>query len=223
VRGDHIHGVPHCQVQQCPGPRSSRAVFPQPEGRSGVCGKIESRYQYIWLLEWGIYTAGGKKLTNYIYYWWSPAVSQTNWGECPDAGWGRPTDRKYLSEYVDPCHPLYDHMTAPLPRKRPQDRLQDIAPRSNRPGSGLQGAPPRLCGQGSSEDAAPLNAAKGLPRLRFAYPRYPASRLVAGPEYLLPPTSSGWSWPRGPPTIATTMRKQHDAGNAAVRPARRAV
>jgi hypothetical protein len=73
--------------------------FPTQKDAVEFVEKIESRYQYIWLLEWGIYRVGGKKLTGYIYYWWSRAVSQTNWRECPDAGWGRPTDRKYLIEY----------------------------------------------------------------------------------------------------------------------------
>jgi len=61
---------------------------------------IQKRYRYIWLSEFGEYqTGGGKWVTGWVYYWWSSAVTETEWGEPPDAGWGRPTDRKYLIEY----------------------------------------------------------------------------------------------------------------------------
>ena len=61
--------------------------------------RTQRRYKYIWLLEFGRYKRGANWVTCWIYYWWSPAVAETDWGECPDAGWGRPTDRKYLIEY----------------------------------------------------------------------------------------------------------------------------
>jgi hypothetical protein len=61
---------------------------------------IEKQYRYIWLSEWGEYkTPGGRRFQAWIDYWWSPAVTKTDWGECPDAGWGRPVRRKRLVQY----------------------------------------------------------------------------------------------------------------------------
>ena len=61
---------------------------------------IQGRYRYIWLSEFGAYqTGGGKWVSDWVYYWWSSAVTETEWGECPDAGWGRPAFRKYHTPY----------------------------------------------------------------------------------------------------------------------------
>jgi|SRR5208282_817626 len=57
-------------------------------------------YRYIWLCELGEYQTGtGKWVRDWIYHWWSAAVTETDWGECPDAGWGRPESRKHLAPY----------------------------------------------------------------------------------------------------------------------------
>ena|ERR1700730_6077418 len=56
--------------------------------------------KYVWLLEYGTYKQkGGRRITSWIYHWWSPAVTKTDWGECPYAGWGRPCGRRFLIEY----------------------------------------------------------------------------------------------------------------------------
>jgi hypothetical protein len=58
------------------------------------------QHRFVWLSEYGIYrNRGGKRLTSWIYYWWSPAVAKTEWGKCPDAGWGRPHGRRSLIKY----------------------------------------------------------------------------------------------------------------------------
>jgi hypothetical protein len=58
------------------------------------------QHRFVWLLECGRYrNRGGRRLTCWIYYWWSPAVTKTDWGECPDAGWGRPQGRRSLVKY----------------------------------------------------------------------------------------------------------------------------
>lgn len=58
------------------------------------------QHRFVWLLEYGVYRdGGGRRLTGWIYYWWSPAVTKTDWGECPDAGWGRPAGRRSLVKY----------------------------------------------------------------------------------------------------------------------------
>jgi hypothetical protein len=57
-------------------------------------------YRYVWLSEFGQYqTRSGRWVTDWIDTWWSPAVSETEWGECPDAGYGRPAFRKHLVPY----------------------------------------------------------------------------------------------------------------------------
>ena len=62
--------------------------------------KVLKRHGFVWLLEAGAYrNSGGKRLTSWIDYWWSPAVAKTDWGECPDAGWGRPLGRRSLVKY----------------------------------------------------------------------------------------------------------------------------
>ena len=62
--------------------------------------RIQKQYRYIWLSEYGEYkTAGGNWVESWIDYWWSPPVTETDWGACPDAGWGQPADRKYLTRY----------------------------------------------------------------------------------------------------------------------------
>ena len=61
---------------------------------------IEKRYRYIWLSEFGEYqTGGGKWVMAWVYYWWSSAVTETEWGERPDAGWGRPHRLRSLIKY----------------------------------------------------------------------------------------------------------------------------
>jgi hypothetical protein len=35
----------------------------------------------------------------WIDYWWSPAVTKTDWGKCPDTGWVRPQGLRSLVEY----------------------------------------------------------------------------------------------------------------------------
>jgi hypothetical protein len=61
---------------------------------------IEKRYRYIWLSEFGEHqTGGGKWVTDWVDYWWSSAVTETEWGERPDAGWGRAAFRKYHTPY----------------------------------------------------------------------------------------------------------------------------
>ncbi len=61
---------------------------------------IEKQYRYIWLSEFGEYqTGGGKWVMAWVYYWWSSAVTETEWGERPDAGWGRADFRKYHTPY----------------------------------------------------------------------------------------------------------------------------
>jgi hypothetical protein len=58
------------------------------------------QHRFVWLLEYGRYrNRGGRRFTCWIYYWWSPAVTKTDWGECPDAGWGRPRGRRSLVKY----------------------------------------------------------------------------------------------------------------------------
>ena len=55
---------------------------------------------YVWLSEYGTYTQrGGRRFVRLIYYWWSPAVTKTDWGECPDRRRGRPHGRRSLVEY----------------------------------------------------------------------------------------------------------------------------
>src|ERR1700739_3404498 len=62
--------------------------------------RLLQSYRYIWLSEFGDYrTAGGNWVRDWIVYWWSAAVTETEWGECPDPGWGRPAGHKYLREY----------------------------------------------------------------------------------------------------------------------------
>ena len=61
---------------------------------------LQKRYRYIWLSEFGEYqTGGGKWVMAWVYYWWSSAVTETEWGERPDAGWGRADFRKYHTPY----------------------------------------------------------------------------------------------------------------------------
>jgi hypothetical protein len=61
---------------------------------------ILKQHRFVWLSEYDIYrNRGGRRLTSWIYYWWSPAVAKTEWGTCPDAGWGRPHSRKSLIKY----------------------------------------------------------------------------------------------------------------------------
>ena len=58
------------------------------------------RYRCIWLGEYGEFQTGsGKWLKGFVYYWWTPTVSASDWGPCPDAGYGRPAGRKYLTPY----------------------------------------------------------------------------------------------------------------------------
>jgi hypothetical protein len=58
------------------------------------------QHRFVWLSEYGIYrNRGGRRLTSWIYYWWSPAVAKTEWGTCPDAGWGRPHGLRSLIKY----------------------------------------------------------------------------------------------------------------------------
>jgi hypothetical protein len=58
------------------------------------------RYRFVWLSELGEYqTRKGKWITGPVYYWWSSAVSETDWGGSPDAGYGRPADSKHLAPY----------------------------------------------------------------------------------------------------------------------------
>jgi hypothetical protein len=62
--------------------------------------RILKMYRYVWLSELGEYkTKAGRWIRDRVYYWWSPAVGETEWGECPDAGRGRPAGRKYLTAY----------------------------------------------------------------------------------------------------------------------------
>jgi len=62
--------------------------------------RILKMYRYVWLSELGEYkTKAGRWNKDRVYYWWSPAVGETEWGECPDAGRGRPAGRKYLTAY----------------------------------------------------------------------------------------------------------------------------
>jgi len=62
--------------------------------------RIQKSYRYIWISELGKYReAADKWVMAWIYYWWSPAATETDWGECPDQWWGYPEGRKYLSEY----------------------------------------------------------------------------------------------------------------------------
>jgi hypothetical protein len=62
--------------------------------------KALKQHKFVWLLQYGVYqNSGSKRLTSWIYYWWSPAVTKTDWGECPDAGWGRPLGRRSLVKY----------------------------------------------------------------------------------------------------------------------------
>jgi hypothetical protein len=61
---------------------------------------VLKQHKYVWLSEYGRYrNRGGKWITCWIYHWWSPAVTKTDWGECPDAGWGRPHGRRSLINY----------------------------------------------------------------------------------------------------------------------------
>ena len=61
---------------------------------------VLKQHRFVLLLESGVYrNRGGKRLTGWIYYWWFPAVTKTDWGQCPDAGWGRPLGRSSLVEY----------------------------------------------------------------------------------------------------------------------------
>ena len=47
--------------------------------------RIQKAHKYIWISELGKYqTETGKWVTAWIYYWWSPAATETDWGECPD-------------------------------------------------------------------------------------------------------------------------------------------
>lgn len=62
--------------------------------------KALKQHRFVWLLECGVYrNRGGRRLTCWIYYWWSPAVAKTDWGECPNAGWGHPLGRRSLVKY----------------------------------------------------------------------------------------------------------------------------
>lgn len=62
--------------------------------------RIEKQYRYIWLAECGEYkTPSGRRVEAWIDYWWSPAVAATEWGECPDAGWGQPAGKQYRTRY----------------------------------------------------------------------------------------------------------------------------
>lgn len=61
---------------------------------------VLTRYRFVWLSEWAEFQTGsGKWITGWVYYWWSPAVSETEWGRCPDAGYGLPSGRKHLAPY----------------------------------------------------------------------------------------------------------------------------
>jgi hypothetical protein len=61
---------------------------------------IMERFRCIWLVEWAEYQTGaGKWKWGYVYYWWSTAVTASEWGERPDAGYGRPARRKYPVPY----------------------------------------------------------------------------------------------------------------------------
>src|ERR1700730_6317606 len=42
---------------------------------------ILKQHRFVWLSEYGIYrNRGRRRLTSWIYYWWSPAVAKTEWG-----------------------------------------------------------------------------------------------------------------------------------------------
>ena len=61
--------------------------------------------KYVWLSEYGKYRQnGGRWITCWICYWWSPPVTKTDSGECPDAGWGRPHGRRSLIKYEPLLH-----------------------------------------------------------------------------------------------------------------------
>jgi hypothetical protein len=62
--------------------------------------RMMKRYRCIWLAEWAKFQTGsGKWVSGYVYYWWSQAVTTSDWGKCPDAGYGRPARRKYITPY----------------------------------------------------------------------------------------------------------------------------
>jgi hypothetical protein len=81
-------------------PEHHEQLFPTQKDAVEFAETILKSYRYVWLLEWGKYrNISRKQFSGYIYYWWSPAVAKTDWGECPNAGWGRPKGRRHLVEY----------------------------------------------------------------------------------------------------------------------------
>lgn len=68
--------------------------------------RLPPAYKFVWLLEWGEYQTQRKNwVQSWIYYWWSPAVTATDWGPCPDSGWGCPPSRRFLVRYRPKLYP----------------------------------------------------------------------------------------------------------------------
>jgi hypothetical protein len=91
---------------------------------------LPSAYKYVWLLEWGEYQTQRKNwVQSWIYYWWSPAVTTTDWGPCPDSGWGYPPSRRFLTKYrrkdysVNSRHSYRNVRASPI---KARDHIEDF-------------------------------------------------------------------------------------------------
>jgi hypothetical protein len=97
--------------------------------------RLPKAYRYVWLSETGEYkTPGGKWVSDWICYWWSPPVAATDWGPCPDSGWGYPgcpPRRRFLVPYRprlynSPRHAHLNVRASPVRPEAPTEKHQSV-------------------------------------------------------------------------------------------------